>query len=1189
MYKKYSAWLCGTHIFRPNKYFIAMKLTVILLTVAFLQTAAASFAQKVSIDAKDTPIKEVLYRITKQTGYNFIVDASLLEKLKPVTMNMRNEPLEEVLKRCFDQKLFEFIFNESETIVIKGRTNSLFKALRIIDVKGKVVDEKGAPISGVSISIKGAATSRLSDGNGNFSLNNVPADAILVFSYVGMQKIEVSVNGRTQITVVMEGKAIDAEEVVIVGYGKQKKESVTAAITTVSGKELVQSPVANISNALAGRLSGLTTIQETGKPGSDGSALYIRGVGTYTGNTSPLVMVDGVARDSYNNIDPNEVESISILKDASATAVFGVRGANGVILITTKRGKEGAPSVSASAQTAITQINRMPNFVNSYEYASLQNEKSFETYWINHARDADVKTWDDFVAKRDANWVKEAPLYFSDQDLLYYQNAKKPTLSDGSKNPYYDPYFHPDMDWQKEIFKKFSHQSQVNVNVNGGTENVKYFVSLGHLNQGGLFRTSYMPFPDESQYNNKRYNIRGNMDFDVNKNFRVSVDIGTQFQTITGMDNDGWMWEKRIMWSTPLSSPGMIDGKFVMPYNNPKIDQNPLHQIATIGYRINNSSTLNSQIRLSHKLDFLAEGLAVNARVAYDSYFSTMSGGAYAPVWYRITPNANGDNLNPTLAQMTEERPPERWSDWYNGKWRKIYGEFSLNYNRSFGKHNVGGLLLYNIEKKFDPELANKLPHGYLGMVGRATYAYDGKYLAEFNMGYNGSENFPEGMRFGFLPAYSLGWVASNEKFFPKNDYVSHLKFRGSLGKVGNDNVGGARYLYLPNTWNYNGGYNFGTLNDRNWVQGAEEGRIGNQNVTWETATKLNVGVEARFFKDKLSITYDYFREHRVDILSYKQTVPDIVQATLPPYNLGEVKNWGNEVELSFRDNIRSVNYWIKGNASTNKNKIVFMDEAITPGLEYQAATGRPVNQPSYLKSEGLYTSWKDLYSIDQNGNPILSSPVRALNKSGEVYLNASGNPVYQKDLGYSGAVLQPGEVRLLDVNEDGVIDDKDYIRTGKTNIPEFTYGLSFGFDYKGFDFSVLFQGVSGAAKYVNAIRHFNNVESLTEVDLNRFTPERYNSGASIDFPLAAYSHAASYNTFFLKDASYLRLKNMEIGYSLQPKFLKRIGIKSARIYANGNNLYTWAPNLIWGDPENLGFNGYPITRTYNMGLSFNF
>ena len=1066
-------------------------------------------------------------------------------------------------------------------------------------LKGVVLNDNNQPLAGASVfnltTSKGLAT----DAEGRFSIEITSENDSIKITAVGYQESVFTAGVRPDIAVVLKAsdESQKMEEVVVVGYGQQKKESVTAAISTISAKELVQSPVANISNSLAGRLSGLTAIQTSGKPGSDASTLYIRGIGTYTDQTAPLIMVDGIARESYNEIDPNEIESISVLKDASATAVYGVRGANGVILITTKRGRFGAPTISASGQTAVSQFLKTPTFVNSYEYATLQNEKSFQLYWINHAKDADITTWNDFLVKRENNWVKEAGVYYTPEELLYYKNANVPTLGDGSKNPYYNPYFYPDVDWSDKILKKYAPQSQANVNLSGGTQSLKYFVSLGYFTQGGLFKTDYMPFADEMDFRKNRYNLRGNFDFDVNKDFRVSVDIGTQFVNISGMDNDGFIWEKRILWASPLSSPGIVDGKFVVPYNNPQTSLNPLYEIVNSNnYNLTNNSTLNSSIRLSYKLDFITPGLKANARGAYDSYFSSRSGGHSSPVYYSISPNPNGDVLSPVFSLMKAETPPERWSDWYNGKWRKIYGEFSLNYARTFARdHSVTGLLLYSLEKLFDPNLAYNLPKAYISTAGRVTYAYKNRYLGEFNMGYNGSENFPEGKRFGFLPAYSLGWIVSNEEFFPKNDLLNYLKIRGSLGKVGNDRIGGARYLYLPDVWNYGGsgyaynGYTYGTVNSKNGVQGAQEGALGNPNVSWETAQKANIGFELRLFKNTLSVTYDYFKEDRRDILSYRGTVPAIVQATLPPYNLGRVKNWGNEIEVSFTKRMTNLDYWIKGNFSTNNNKVIFRDEAIPKGLEYQAATGRPVGQGLWLQAMGLYSSWADLYAIDGNGDPILSQPVLALNGNGQPYKNADGNDVYQKDLGYGGVPMQPGDIKLRDVNEDGVINEKDYIRTGNTTIPKIAYGASFGVSWKGFDVSVLFQGVGGVAKFAMSQRHFNKQESLFDVDLNRFTQERYSNGERIDFPIAAYDHTSADNTYFLKNTSYTRLKNVEIGYTIKPTFLKRVGVGSTRIYANGNNLYTWSPNKIWGDPENLAYIGYPLTRTYNIGLNINF
>lgn len=1067
-------------------------------------------------------------------------------------------------------------------------------------INGTVKDAKGSPIAGVSVAVTKTNAATATDAQGNFSLPIAPSAKTLTISSVGFVTQYVEIGKRAVFNIALQSDTVNLSDMVVVAYGgQQKKESVTASISTISAKEIVQSPVADVSNGLAGRLPGLISVQGTGKPGADAATLYIRGIGTYAGTTAPLIMVDGVVRDTYNDIDPNEIDNISILKDASATAVFGVRGANGVILINTKRGKEGVPKVSATVQTAISDFTRLPRYVNSYQYATLRNEKVFETYWQDHANDADVLNqadgWANFVAKRNTGYVPQ----YTDEDIKYYQNAHKPKLADGSQNPYYDPYFHPDQDWQSQIYKKFAPQTQANVNITGGTKGLKYFLSAGYLSQDGMFKTDYMPFSNDMDYKKDRYNLRGNFDFDVNDNFKISVDIGTQFVQVSGMNNDGYNYEKNLMWTNPMGSPGYIDGKFVFIWNQNAEQFNPLYSLALRNqYNINNNSTLNSAIRLTHKLDFVTRGLSVSARGAYDSYFSSTSGGQSFPVMWDVRPNPNGDKLDPIWVQMNDEAPSQRWANWYTSKWRKWYAEFAVNYNRTFGNHTITALAMYNMEKKFDPTLEYDLPHAYEGVVGRVTYAYKGKYLAEYNMGYNGSENFPPGKRFGFFPAYSLGWVTSKEAFWPKNNYVTFLKIRGSLGEVGNDGIGGSRYMYLPNVWAYgNGalqGYYFGMYgSNRNKVQGAWESTLGNPDVTWERAQKMNVGFEAKFFKDKLGLTFDHFNEDRKNILSYRGTVPAVVAANLPPYNLGKVKNWGNELEITYRDRIRKdFNYWIKANVSNNQNKIIFMDEAIVPGLEYQAQTGKTINQGLYLQANGLYTSWSQLYAVDANNNPILSEPVAAKDKNGKPYTNAQGQTVYEKDLSFSNVPLQPGDVRMKDVNYDGVIDNKDYERSGKTSIPEFSYGISFGFSYKGFDMSVLLQGAAGVAAdpMPSSDLHFHGTtEALFDVDWDRFTLDRYAAGQPIKFPIAAYNEQAYQNTFFHVNTSYMRLKNLEVGYTFQKGFLSKVGIGSARVYVNGYNLYTWNSNRIWGDPENMGFMGYPLTRTYNAGLNVNF
>jgi TonB-linked SusC/RagA family outer membrane protein len=1073
-------------------------------------------------------------------------------------------------------------------------------------ISGTVKDEQGAPVPGVSVAATkspGSTTVGVAtDAQGSFSLTIDASYKKLSITGIGYAEQDLTIGAKSVFSITLQkSNADDLSDVVVVAYGKQKKASVTAAISSISAKEIVQSPVANISNSLAGRLPGLTSLQSTGKPGADASTLLIRGVGSYNpDNNGPLIMVDGVVRDSYNEIDPNEVDNISILKDASATAVFGVRGANGVIIITTKRGKEGTPKISATVQSAMNQFTRMPKYVNSPQYATLRNEQIYETYWQQHANDGDVAGkadgWAKFVDKRKTGYQPQ----YSDEDLKYFQNAHTPTLADGTKNPYYDPYFHPDQDWQKQIYKNYAPQTQANVNVSGGSKGMRYFLSAGYLSQRGLFETDYMPFSKEMDYRKDRYNVRGNFDFQVNDNLKVSVDLGTQFVQVSGMSNDGYNYEKNLMWTNPMGSPGYIDGKFAFIWQKNAEQFNPLYSLAQRNdYNLNNNSTLNSGLTITHKLDFITKGLTANVKGAYDSYFSSTSGGRSTPVMWAVRENPNGDKLNPIWVQLNNEAPSQRWASYYSGKWRTWYAEFALNYNRTFGDHAITALAMVNASKNFNPQLAFKLPHAYQSLVGRVTYAYQGKYLAEFNMGYNGSENFPDNLRFDYFPAVSAGWIASKEKFWPVNDVVTFFKVRGSYGKVGNDKINNDyRYLYLPDVWGYNGGslqgYNFGQSgSNRSFVQAAYESRLGNPNVTWETAEKGNIGFVANFWKDKITAEFDLFNEHRTNILSTKGTIPGIVAADLPVYNLGEVRNWGSELDVTYRDKIgKDFSFWVKGNFGKNQNKIVFRDEAIVPGLEYQALTGKPIGQGNFLQANGLYTSWSDLYEVDAQKNPNLSKPVLAKDASGKSYKNAAGQDVYQKDLAFGGVPLQPGDIRITDINYDGVIDNKDYKRSGYTNIPRLSYGISFGFSYKGFDMSVLFQGADGvSANPMPATNlHFNGTtEALFEVDWNRFTPERYAAGEKIDFPIAAYNRQSYQNTYFNLNTSYIRLKNAEVGYTFQRGILQKVGVGSVRIYVNGFNLYTWSKNNIWGDPENMGFMGYPLTRTYNAGINVGF
>lgn len=1196
------------HYVLPPKYFkktlrLPRYPIVLLLLVTTLQLSARTrvYAQKITLSEENAPIRRIFNDIWKQSGQQFVYTDKLLEGAKSVSIHVKDADLASVLAICFKGQPFTYVISDNAIVVqrrkaVQPQSPSVPQTLPVKDVHGRVTDTSGVPLGGVSVVLKDTRRGTVTGSSGEFSLSGVPDNGILVFMSIGYATQEIPVRGKNEFRVKLETKEDSLNAVVVnVGYGKQKKEFLTASVSTVSGADLVKAPVPNLSTALKGQLAGLVALQTSGKPGSDGSTLTIRGIGTFTGNTAPLIMVDGIARDTYDDIDPNEVASISILKDASATAVYGVRGANGVILITTKRGKEGPPSINLTAQTAVSSFTNLPAFADSYDYATVMNEQAFEDYWVKNGKN--YNNWDDFVAARDANWRTAGSINFTDDDLKYYQNADKPKLANGESNPWYDPYFHPNTNWKDKLFKKYAPMSQANVNINGGTKFMKYFVSLGYLNQGGLFKTGYMAFPDQMEFSKNRYNLRGNFDFDVTKDFKISVNLGTQFVTINGMDNDEYIWEKKILWAFPMSSPGMINGKYVIPITANGDDKyNPMYAMESEDYwNVTNNSILNSAVNAEYKLDRVTKGLSIHALGSYDSYFSSRSYGKFVPVLWNIRPNPNGDVLDPIFSQNNDEAPPQVWADFNLAKWRKLYVEASINYDRSFGKHSVSAMILGNREKKYDPTLEYDLPHAYEGLTARANYNYAGKYIVEYDMGYNGSENFPEGKRFGYLPSYSGSWIVSNESFFPKNDIVNFVKLRASYGEVGNDNIGGARFLYLPDTWKTDGSYTFGDLNNQHTISGADEATLGNPDVTWEVSKEMNLAIELHLFKSKVSLTYEYYKNNRSNILSYRGTVPDIVQAILPPYNLGRMSSWGHNVEFTYNDNFGDFNFYVRGNGAIQKNKILFMDEAVVPSLKYQAATGHPVGQQLLLKADGLYTSWSQLYATDQNGNPVLSQPVAAL-KNGKPYTNAAGNPVYVKDLGYGGRPLQPGDVKLEDLNGDGVVDEKDRTRTGNTINPEYNYGLTVGFSYKGFDVSALFAGIAGVARGGMSEYHFDKEQAIFAVDLTRFSIDRYNAGDKISFPMPDYDKTAAGtgatdagNTYFLINTSYIRLQNLVVGYTISKAFMKKVGIKSARFYVSGDNLYTWSPAKIWGDPENLGNIDYPLYKTYNMGININF
>ncbi|TDG35357.1 TonB-dependent receptor [Pedobacter changchengzhani] len=1011
-------------------------------------------------------------------------------------------------------------------------------------VKGVVKQgNSGDPLPGASIKIPGTSIGAITDNDGKFTIKVNSLNDVLRVSYISFISKDVTLNGKTEITIALEPDNSNLDEVVVIGYGTQKKETLVGAINTISTKELVQSPVANISNSLAGRLPGLTAVQRSGEPGQDASSLKIRGIGTLSSGAAsdPLIMIDGVPREignggqgALNNLDPNEIESITVLKDASATAVFGVRGANGVILVTTKSGKLGKPSVSFSTNIAVQNPTSIAKFLNAGDYAFLKNEGS-----------------------RNDN----QPELFSDAVIQKFRDQS-------------DPIAYPNSEWLSKFIKSAAPQQQYNLNISGGVNNVKYFVSAGYFNQEGIYDTDGIDFGFKANPSTKRYNFRSNFDINLTKMLTATLRLGTQniSNNYPGQSSQSVFFN--ILNVYPFTSPGLVDGKLVNAYVNdplgslgwPSRGYSPYSDIASSGFTENTNNNLNMNLELKHQLDFVTKGLSIRGLVAFDNTFSRSVSRGRAIDTYTVNPDFKGGGdyfKNSDLGNFS-------FSQGY-GKFRRNYYETSLNYARSFGGHNVTALALYQQETRWDPTFQFSVPRNNLGMVGRITYDYKAKYLFDFSMGYNGSENFPETKRYGFFPAFGVGWVVTEEKFIPKNNILSRLKLRGSYGEVGNDKIGGDRFLYLPSVFSFGGGstrgYSFGTTGiDRNLYGGSQEDKLGNPNVTWERAVKSNIGIDLSMFKSRLTITADYFREDRNNILVNLGTVPALVAANLPAANIGKVKNRGFELEMNWRTTKGDFTYSIGGNMAFSRNKILFADEP-TPLYPWMASTGFSVGQLKTFRNAGFYNNYNET-------------------------LNRPYNTFY-------GNLIQPGDLKYVDIDGDGKIDQNDQVPSGYSTFPEITFGMPLSFSYKNFDLSVLLQGSTNIATYYDGVFGvaFGNIFTATIArHLNRWTPERFANGELINEPRLSGNGTSSPNIqrsdFFMHNGSYIRLKNVEIGFRIPKSVYQKIGVNSIRVYVNGSNLATKSfTDFKDMDPEksNGAAFGYPQMRVINGGVSVQF
>ncbi|MCK9638476.1 MAG: TonB-dependent receptor [Prolixibacteraceae bacterium] len=1106
-----------------------MKLITLLLLISLATaTAKTSYSQqtKFVLNLEHVTVKQLFDKIEGSSEFIFIYYDNILDLNQEVSVIANNETVEEILKKVFETSDNTFkIFDRQIVIAKKENSDAVFSKfpepqVSKKELSGSITDSKGNPLPGVSIVVKGTTLGTVTDAEGKFILT-MPVDAkSLVISFIGMKSQEIVLTRETVINVIMEEMNVGMDEVVVIGYGTQKKVTVTGSISTVSGDIIAKSPSQGVATALAGRVTGVVTTQVSGQPGKSNPSVYVRGVGTYTGASGALSLVDGVER-SFQSIDPNEIESISILKDASATAVFGIRGANGVIIVTTKRGVEGAPKISFSANYGIQVPSKLVETANSYVYATEWNKAQLH----------------------DDPGVLPSALRFSPLAINSFKTGKYPEIF-------------PNESLATKIFKATAPQNQENISISGGSQSVKYFISLGHFFQDGL--TTTFNDPDTYPFQYKRYNYRANIDVDLTKSTRISLTMGGTNE----------YRQQDIVWDLYRTAPFagvVIDGK---RYRNrqtyiPGATFDALDNIQyQSGYTGFYANTNNLDLGIEQNLDVVTKGLVWKFKYANNANWTRdvtrrKDKVVYEPLFRcTVDPTAVGDSTIVTRATGTDALLGYSES---SGKSRNWYLETSLRYDRTFGDHSVGGLLLYNESRNPYPGSFADIPTGYVGMAARGEYKYKSRYMFDVNLGYNGSENFAEGKRFGFFPSASAGWILTEESFLKdKSSLLNYFKLRASYGSVGNDG-GIGRFLYLPDSYSLNSGqgYNFGTTISTNEII-AKESRIGNPDVTWEKAVKQNYGFDATLLQNRLSLTADVFFELRSNILTARNTVPEILSLAMPAVNLGKVQNRGFEVEMKWRDKIGKVNYNIGGNTSFARNKILFMDE-IPQKETYLYRTGQSVGRIFGYSFSGFWTP-EDV--------------------------------AHYQDFPDASWIPRAGDVRYNDLNNDGKINNLDQKPVGFPNYPEIIYSLSGGAEYKGFDISFMFTGVANVSRvlsdgWATVFGQAKDASLLQWFVDKQWTPETAATAQAPAISITGASNNVKTSGLWIRDASYLRLKNAEIGYRFSPNALKRLGMSSMRVYANGSNLLTWT-KLEQMDPEQRAIQ-YPLIRIFNVGVNLIF
>nr|WP_099564735.1 TonB-dependent receptor [Gaetbulibacter sp. 4G1] len=1152
------------HFFSKIPILRIMKIYLVLLCISLTKIFASdAYSQNITLNAENVEIKKILTEIEQKSNFSFFYNSSIVNVDLKKSLAVENIEINEALSLLFSNTNIDYsfmrnqiilypkdrpelklkienIFRKKETNITSSLTPKMvteyIKSVLQTSVSGKVVDSKGDPLPGVTVLIKGTQKGTSTDFDGNYSISVENSNDVLVFSYIGFSTQEVAVNKQSILNITLQENTSELDEVVIVGYGAQKKVNLTGSIATIKSDDIVKNSTSNVSSALSGRLAGVITIQSSGEPGGDAANIRIRGLSSLNDN-SPLVLVDGIPR-ALNNINSNDIESISVLKDAAAAAIYGMRAANGVILITTKRGK-GKTSFNVNMYSGIQKPTRMPDFLDSFNYATLLNE---------------------------ANANDGVPAAYSDDDLQKFLSGS-------------DPNTHPNTDWIDEVLDSASSMHSIDISASGSnTENtIKYFTSLGYLYQDAIY--------DNNNYD--RFNFRSNIDVDVNENIQLQANFSGAVENRKRPGVTASTLFSNLMRTPPTEVNQYSNGGYSIFAQQPFIDN---------GYREEEDFDFQSKIALNIKFPFL-EGLSLTTQAAYDR----SAGGS----------NNNRDNFtgsvtsfnvprtytlfDPSTGEFSLSTPADRGESASLSESRakgfQLTTEAILNYSKIIDKHDFGAKFVYSRTKTEYSILTSGISNltgtstplfiagdaetrsisngtfetAILGYAGRFTYAFDNKYLVEFNGRYDGSYKFSKNSRFGFFPSYSLAWRASQEAFLQNSKTISNLKLRFSYGELGSDaGVGPFRYLEF---FGFGGPF----IDNSNVSQTISSSGLADAATTWEKAKTYNLGLELGLWNNALTLEADLYSKRTSDILTTRSLqVPSTFGASLPFENIGVVDNKGFEIILNHKGQGKDFDYFANFNFGYSKNKIVDIAEAddVDP---LRKLTGRQIQARTRIGfiADGLFLTQQE---IDD------------LNASAPDGVYQTQNP-------------QPGDIRYADITGDGKVDNDDRTIMGKGNVPEITFGLNLGFNYKQFDFSALFQGAANFDMYLSnesAWAFFNGGKVFNRhLGRAQIGADGNVTNTNATYPrLTLNNNAVNERTssYWLMPGDYVRFKNVEIGYTFPENITNKIGVNRLRIYLNGRNLATWS-KIKHLDPENPQQRGwfYPQQKVYNLGVNLQF